>query len=271
MRRRSRWVALLVAAMTVPAVVGVAAPPASAAKCTKVLVVGVRGSGEQPGFGRTVSLAVDKFRKTFGSETGSEKQVEKVALDYPATEVSSVGTVINPLRFFASARQGIDKLERLLDKRATECPDQGFVLVGFSQGALVVNRALVRLGEQKSNVLKRVVAVGLIADPQRIGTSAYARGTASSAFNGLTVAFRTYPADNLPNVETRYGRTLRQSTESYCLAGDVVCAWNRPRDVTGAVLSAAGWAVHLQYRRNGTANRVGKDLARLVVRKARSK
>jgi hypothetical protein len=234
-------VCLLGLAPTAPAsAVARAAEPS----CAQVLVVGVRGSGENAddvgGYGKTVASFVGRFRHAYGHAG----QVAAIPLDYAAQGVFSLASVLDPSTFFGSVDNGIKSLEYLLTTRARQCPTEKIVLAGYSQGALVVNRALVELGEQKSRILERVASITLIADPQRIGTSASNLGDASHAFNGLGVATGVYPADELP-------AELIPRTDSMCTKGDVVCAYDSTRALP--VITPAAFAKHTSYTPRTTA------------------
>jgi Cutinase len=264
-RWASRAAASVVLAVSVAAFclcgVAVTTPPASAASCKQVLVIGVRGSAETSknfgGFGETVVRAVNRFRATLGTKTSVETQ----AFDYEARSVFAAGNVLMPKLFFDSADSGISQLRDLLSSRTSACPKQKLVLIGYSQGALVINRALVELGTAVSSALGHVASVELIADPQRIGTSPYATGGANNAFNGSTVATGVYPSDQLPDA-------VMSRTDSYCVKNDLVCAWNPNSNLVTAVLNAAineGLVrVHGSYKTNGDAAEAGEHAARRV-------
>jgi hypothetical protein len=54
------------------------------------------------------------------------------------------------------------------------------------------------LPDLSTSITRRIVGIGLIADPARIGTDGYNVGTASRAFNGIGIALGTYPAEPVP-------------------------------------------------------------------------
>lgn len=220
--RRGGHVIVLVLALVLVASgveVGSSSLASAAEPCTQPLVVGARGSGESAGFGDTVVKSVDAFNAVYGSAT------DAVPLDYPAAGIGPVW-VIKPWRageFKTSVTGGIAELELLLTTRAKSCPSQRIVLFGYSQGALVVNRALIALNQSNPKIVKRVAAVGLIADPARLGSSKSNTGTASSKLNGIAVATKTAAKRDL------YG-FLHSKVRGVCLDGDLVCAYKTGTD-----------------------------------------
>jgi hypothetical protein len=196
---------------------------ATADGCQQVLVVGVRGSGEPAGFGETIQKTVNAFNSVYGSAT------DVVPLDYAAAGIGPVW-LVKPWRagdFASSVRDGITELDLLLHTRAADCPTQRIVLFGYSQGALVVNRELIALQRADYALLQRVAAVGLIADPARLGSSRFNRsgaGFASRKLNGIAVSVKKAAKRDLPTV-------LSGRAQSVCLDDDLVCAYRAGRSV----------------------------------------
>jgi hypothetical protein len=87
-------------------------------------------------------------------------------------------------------------------------------------------RLLVALGTEQPGLLSRIAAVELIADPQRLGAAPYVWGTAPRQFSGLGV-YATglalpgvgFPVRDLP-------AQIQARSRSYCVLGDIVCAWD---------------------------------------------
>jgi hypothetical protein len=232
-------------------VVVLSATSAPAATCTEVLVVGVRGSGDTPsdwgGYGATAYAAINAFRMSFGPNFVA------VPLDYPSLGALKAAT--DPGAYFGGINEGIDELEALLRARAISCPSQKIVLIGYSQGAAVINRALVELQTQGATpIVERVASVELLADPLRIGTAPYNQGSASSAFNGVFLAMQRFPSDLLP-------QALRGRARSICAAGDSVCAYNSGSSLPAVAALARGIAIHTSYVRVGTAALAGTQAA----------
>lgn len=260
-RRRALLGLMLVIALG-PSLVAMPESGAAQHRCAAVRVLGVRGSGETAsdsgGFGRTVQAAVKVFRRRV------ERRVEVESIDYPAFGFD-VG-FSDPVRYYDGVRRGIQELKSALLDDLGNCPKQSVVLVGYSQGAMVVNRALGDLARRRS-VLRAIAAVELLADPQRLGSAPYVEGTASPGFNGLGVFAGAlgipgvgFPADDLP-------MAVRDRSRSYCIAGDLVCAWDPSTPLTGPEAVAAQQAaglIHTSYVESGYARAAGRDAARKV-------
>lgn len=87
-------------------------------------------------------------------------------LDYPAVALGSlpgvIGTYISAGKAFAfgdSVRTGVKKLVREIDNESQRCPQTRFILVGYSQGAIVSAEAA------KSIAPERLSYVALMGDP----------------------------------------------------------------------------------------------------------
>jgi cutinase len=240
-----------------------AARSATPPKCLRVMAIGIRGSGETSadagGLGATVAVAVKRFKQQVG------KSVAVKPIDYPSLGVDVAFS--DPARYYAGAKLGINALTAELRQQVQACPREMIVVFGYSQGALVANRALVDLGASQPAALRRIAAVELIADPQRLGTAPYTTGTAPRALNGLGIFAAGlalpgvgFSADDLP-------LQIQVRSRSYCVVGDVVCAWDSTRPVSEALTPAAqatARRAHLSYATNGYARQAGSHAASMV-------
>lgn len=189
-------------------------PMVEAQDCDPYLLVTARGTGE-PSKGQLlgpVSRAIAKARP---------EQVRTIDLDYPAdTDVKLGGTI------------GVRLLIDTLNVQAEACPAQRFVLLGYSQGALVIGDALSdpasRLvgestGELEPEAVDRILAVVLYGNPRFSGGEAYAEGDYVEGIGGIL------PRD--PGVLDAFAERLRD----YCVAGDFVCQSSLELDESGHV------------------------------------
>jgi len=262
MKRASVAVAgcLVVGTIGMAGVVPASAEVAMRSSCSRPLVIGVAGSGEKHdvnGYGSTVARAVNTFRGTFGRPTVAVALA--AATDYPAAPVYPIK------RFDGSLKKGIVALAERLATESNRCPARAIVLIGYSQGAAVINRALIRLEGQQPSALERVAAVELIADPQRIGTAVYTRGSARRNWSGLTIALGLFPDHDIPS-------SLDGRTDSYCTDGDTVCAaapniarrlGNQATGVVEVVKGIFAAHTHLTYYlSHGVADDAGRRAAR---------
>ena len=171
-------------------------------ECDPYLVVTARGTGE-PSQGQLLSPVA---RTISQARPGDVKALD---LDYPAdTDVKEGGTI------------GVRTLIDVLNVQTDACPDQKFVLLGYSQGALVVGDALAApddrivgatVGTVEEEALERVLAVVLYGDPRFVGDEEYNVGSYDPEIDGLLPR----PAGALDAV----GDRLRD----YCVADDFIC------------------------------------------------
>ena len=118
----------VLAATGVAAAVAVAGPASatpSSAACTTVRVIAARASTEAPGDGVIGSL-VTLIQNDVSASVSQE------AVVYPATLTN----------YSSSVTQGDSAIKSQLATDVANCPDEQFVLVGYSQGAQVVGDAL---------------------------------------------------------------------------------------------------------------------------------
>lgn len=171
-------------------------------ECSPYLVITARGTGE-PSRGQLLSPVAKAISEARPGE------VERLDLDYPAdSDVKEGGTV--------GARTLIDTLNVQTDT----CDEQRFILLGYSQGALVVGDALsapeARLvggtvGEVSEAAAERVFAVVFYGNPRFVGSEPFDYGSYSPQLNGIL--------PRPPGSLDAYADRLRD----YCVAGDFVC------------------------------------------------
>lgn len=128
--------------------------------CPDVMFVGVRGSGQKLGPGR-VDAAI---WKSFEEQLPSHYNVEYRFLNYPADPAAKLA-----IGFRDSIRAGKDNLIIELNRTSYHC-NTWFVLVGYSQGAIVIREALEDNWASRQldhGVLRRIAGVALMSDPLR--------------------------------------------------------------------------------------------------------
>lgn len=123
---RGRLGVLLATTLLASGGAAVAASPAAAAACSDVDVVVARGTGEP---GRLGLIVGDPVFSAIQREV-SGLTLSSHAVDYPASTSPSSPTT------------GNRALVNHVTSQAQECPDQRFILVGYSQGANVVGNSL---------------------------------------------------------------------------------------------------------------------------------
>jgi acetylxylan esterase len=203
-------------AASASAAAGSAAADGSTTGCAVVHVIAARASTEQPGdgiIGSLVSLIQSSVKATVTQE----------AVVYPATLSN----------YASSVGQGDAAIEADLVKDAAQCPQEKFVLVGYSQGAQVVGDALGGGGDSpglgpttapvSAAIAARVLAVIQMGDPRRVPGFSFDVGTDP----GATGLFPRPASESLGAVAAKI--------QSYCDIGDPFCA--RGQDL----------AAHLDY------------------------
>lgn len=216
------------------------------ASCAAIQFIGVRGSGEPAGFGGTVGAALTAFKNDETASVGS------YAVVYPATHIPII-TDATPLQFAQSVNAGVSALMSHLNSESAECPNQKFVVSGYSQGALVVDIAL---AQEPSSILSRVKGTVLFGDPFFDSSEPYDAGTYSSSRNGLV-------RDALPAIANGYmlPPSLSAMTQSYCIAGDPICNYGFVNLVTCLAHESHGQCAHQLYVADGYANKAAAFLA----------
>jgi cutinase len=121
-----RILATTLAAAGVLATTLTLAPSASAQGCSDVELVVARGTGE-PG---TLGIIVGDPVLSAVRQRLPLRNVSGYPVNYPASAASD------------SARRGVLDLVQHVTAEAAQCPNQKFVLVGYSQGASVVGQSL---------------------------------------------------------------------------------------------------------------------------------
>ncbi len=199
---------------------------AAGASCATVHVIAARASTEPAGegvIGSLVALIKGDVKAT----------VSQQAVAYPATLTN----------YASSVARGDSAIRSELAADAAKCPDQKFVLVGYSQGAQVVGDALggggggnlgtPATGGVSPAIAAKILAVIQMGDPRRSAGFSFDVGTDP----GATGLFPRPPSESLAPFASKI--------RSYCDTGDPFCA------------SGDNLAAHLDYTQkyNSAASR----------------
>ncbi len=223
---------------------------ACAAACPEVFYIAARGSGEPSGFGKEL----ESVRSTLAKGLQG-RSFEAIAVSYPAesvnimyptarevsvyrhTGVVPVTWLLRIRRFLGSVDAGATATYSAIVNRTHGCATTSrLLLAGYSQGAMGVHRALLRLAAARLDILKHISAVLLLADGDRVrGSKAKIVGRPAAGIGGSGVGDFTHtgPRKDVPAVIA--GRTI-----NVCDKSDFVCD-------TNARHAPSGFKVHTSY------------------------
>lgn len=223
--RRTPWLVVALGALLALVLVAPLGPgspsPAQAdarvttARCADLVVLGARASGQRlTGANREMGTEVYAMARDAVSRLSGRHSVRYAGLPYPAVPTSR-GTSA----YEASVREGVGMLRTRLVRLLRACPRTKVALAGFSQGAHVVHRSLAGLRLTPGQT-RRVVAVGLVADPTYNARSGHAHqvryGVTGRRLDGLLGPGRALR----PRLAAR--------TIDFCHPDDMICSFGGP-------------------------------------------
>lgn len=244
-------IAILSCLTAIAAIVGNPQPAAAATCGDQVVVLGAPGSGQRGqglnGLGAEVSYAYSDFVTQIRAR-GITK-VRSQTVDYPADDVSVLSQLPSgPSQYFAGIDKGLkNTLAQLaqitsgFDASGATCSGARIVLMGYSQGAMVMHRALEALapGGTAANpsLLDRIAGALLIADGDKMPgdvslSHVFTPWTNWSLGLAQNVALRGVSGASGKAFSDR----VRSKVFQVCRTGDVVCdstataafIWNQP-------------------------------------------
>lgn len=240
--------------------------------CPGVAFIAATGSGQIPDgnqiYGRPLR---SRDSRTFGELSPQEnylysnllsalgtKTIQPQVVDYTPLGVETLGTGLTASNWENDKRQladnvalylqyekaGVGKLENLVRSDRANCGNSGqkIVLVGYSQGAMVVHDFLNKLARSGDAADKAAIGgVVLIADPERVPRSKVHEASDAPASSEGICAYlqptmrRTTGTDcTYPAVLSDIDPSFLSVTTSVCSSDDVVCDFS---DVAHKVLS----------------------------------
>jgi cutinase len=196
---RHRFLALAATTMLAGSIAGCTSSPSDGggggalAGCSPVEVIVARGTFEPP---ETSPLGVGGF-------------VTALQLALPGTTRYDV-RYRSDLDYLIAPGQGATDLVNRLRTRAAACPNQRYVLSGYSKGAMVVVLSMSRI---PAAIEPRVKAAVLYGNPFH---DAGSKANAPGAGNNAPLAGGLVPFVNIP-------QRWRGKTRDYCNTGDPIC------------------------------------------------
>ncbi|ALV42407.1 hypothetical protein AU252_15650 [Pseudarthrobacter sulfonivorans] len=207
-------------------------------QCQDVLFIGAAGSGET-----LLGSALKDVAKDLVKLRDSGRTYEAVRVDYPAAAVPLVGgdITVDAPDYMSSIESGVIELKRFLANRQEKnCVNEKYVLGGYSQGGIVVSRAISE-------------SPGLVPSSKVAGVFLLANGANSPFIGGRTWGTAQYKYGIArPVWQPEVPIHLADHTFSLCDENDLVC------DTVATVGEAAlerdgteitkGLGVHTSYK-----------------------
>jgi hypothetical protein len=267
MARRAK-VGLLLALVAVGA--GFAANAAGAPRllpppgptCPSVLIMGARGSGQSlsgfDGMGPAVDeMAVDLRAWLAKAAAGTQTFGDPYPADSTNDLKPSTGELLlvltDPIaaavdykldnldKFTHSIDVGIGDAVREADDEAVDCPQTRLVMIGYSQGAMVMHQAELQLRAHHPQVFHKILGTLLLADGDRVPhTHAHEFGSSLARAEGIRPYLHAIALRDVP---------LPGRTANICTAGDLICDFNlsRVRHFARAARIHTGYAVQTTH------------------------
>jgi hypothetical protein len=178
--------------------------------CTDVYVIGLRGSGEkfrdkdergnlEYYMGQMVSPTYELFYNQVKQKSIS---VDELGLNYPARPIDHTAETLSLIQ--DDVTKASAQLTTILIAHHNVCPDQQFILMGYSQGAWVIHTTIEAL---EPSLREQIKAVVLYGDPLFDPSSRFAAGSEDGS--------------GMLGKEDLAG--LVQNGRDYCNVGDFLC------------------------------------------------
>ncbi|MBI3983983.1 cutinase family protein [Candidatus Microgenomates bacterium] len=198
--------------------------------CAEILAIFARGSGQFPGDAeeaRKSKPQLNKFFQEIEKRKPSDTNIAYRELEYPAAGGGIFGpypNIINPVwlnadlnwnaagAYHSSVNYGVAATVSLLNQQIQQCPNQQFVLGGYSQGAHVMGDVLYQVGDR---VADNIAYVGLFGDPKFNPFSYAARGDFVRPLGGV-----------LEPRSADFPEQFRGRVQSWCRQDDGICENN---------------------------------------------
>lgn len=214
-----------------------ARPSSQPADCPDVQVISIPGTLES-------KSTDDPYRPTFNPNSLMLKVTAPLASSFPRSRADVwttpyVAQLSNPVAippdgqasYEKSRTEGYDKSIAQINKVYAKCKLTGFVLMGFSQGAVIAGDIANEIAAGKGVIpAENVLGVGLISDGRREPGDARTAGPNPPGV-GVEVAYGGFSFGSLSLRGKREGGfgVLKDRTYSLCGMKDPIC--NQPKDI----------------------------------------
>ena len=210
--------------------------PAISSSCPNVQFVFARGSGASLGgteymaFKNAIGDTLKKHLPTLdydiyelGSSTQNGYQYPAISVEAPSVLLETYINAGKVGKFGASIKQGTRELISYIQSIAKSCSDTKFVLVGYSQGAMVISQTLPQLDADK------IIYVATAGDPKLYLPEGYGANPAACLGSQYYSAYRA----NVPDCRTDRGilgalkpyqpSAYHGKLGAWCNSGDFMC------------------------------------------------
>lgn len=237
-------------------------PEAQPADCPDVLVVSIPGTWESRANDdphrptanpRSLMLRVTKAL----SSEFPDSRAEVYTVPYAAQFRNPTVLTDRQQDYNVSRAQGKRRAETKLSQTHERCPLTSYILMGFSQGAVIAGDIAGEIGNGDGPIPEQdadlVLGVGLIADGRRESGK---QNDVGPSPEGIGAEVTLAPFGSLvPGITMSGARpggfgVLKDRTYSICAAGDLICDAPRvtnPLTAIGQLANAAGNPVHAMY------------------------
>lgn len=181
---------------------------ATNAACADLVVIGARGSTQNPdlnhGVGTEVRRTTDELIRRLHKRSKQTVRIEAIRYDAGATATLAA--------YQQHTAEGAHLMISRLRSLASTCPDSRFALVGFSQGAQVVHGAATT--DVPADLTGRVALIAMIADP---------RNNPADAITRWSYAKEPTRGNGRLGPGPPINSGLRPVAISLCVKGDEIC------------------------------------------------
>lgn len=248
--------------------------PVFARACSDVHFIFARGSGETVGSGTNFSAFKSSITSSIsselkglkyhfydlGSSTHGGHRYPAVAIDDTKVLLGSYVSAGKAFEFGRSVEEGIAEIKSYISEITAACPSTKFVLAGYSQGGMVVSKALPELDSNK------IIYAATFGDPKLYLPEGF--GFFPPACQNLY--FSNY-RQHVPDCRTNQGilKALKPYQSSayidkigaWCNEADFMCgSYFNVTDLSNLSLSASNTLLktHLAYSSDGSFNSASK-------------
>ncbi len=238
--------------------------PVSAFTCSDVVLVGVRESGAAQSDWGGLGQTVDLLRQTFEEGVSGKRTVSVQALQYPATTTSAIfqDWGAGAAEFLNGVDDGVSELALVISSVLTRC-NSWIAVAGYSQGALVIRKALAQLD---STAQSHIAGIALFGDPAR-----HDSGDGLDHYGGAQGSGRNGVYESLLGTRVPPSPRGRGLAAAWCVPNDAICDFT-PFNLARDKYLGGDAANHAKYKFNGMARTAGywmaDDLLKLPNRPA---